>query len=111
MFTEMAKEDLAVVKVQRQDEVLKAGNIYDVREHIETMLEEKTGVFVSLQEDFDTDDETYVIYLHSEAFDDLSDEEVDQLAELGITHENYTATGNNIFKLLDINVAFSHYNY
>ena len=102
-------EDLAVVKLQRQDEILKEGNIYDVRECIETLLEEETGIFVSLQEFFDIDNDSYVFYLHSEAFDDLEDEEIEQLDALGINHENYTETGEKILKLLNITVTFAHY--
>ena len=96
-------EDLAVVKLQRQDAVLKEGNIYDVREQIETLLEEETGLFVSLQESFESCDDEYTVYLHSEAFDDLTDDEIEQLCKLDLD------TDNNIFKLLNINVTFSHY--
>lgn len=55
------------------------GDEYTIREKIEELLEEKTGVFVSLQEF--TDDGEYEFYLHSEASDDMTDAEWDTLTQ------------------------------
>lgn len=77
------------------------GDEYAVREKIEEMLEEKTGIFVSLQENVD---EEYRFYLHSEAGDDMSDREWDTLTkQYGISH-NEEAAETAILNLLGIRV-------
>ncbi|MED2737213.1 hypothetical protein [Bacillus toyonensis] len=54
----------------------------DVKERIEDMIEEKIGIRLDLQED-DTDDE-FQIYLHTDNYEDLEEEEIDRLEELGL---------------------------
>lgn len=74
---------------------------FTIREKIEEMLEEKTGIFVSLQEN--TDD-GYHFYLHSEASDDMSDTEWDTLTKQYGIGDNDEAAETAILSLLDIRV-------
>lgn len=77
------------------------GDEYLVREKIEELLEAKTGIFVSLQEN--TDD-GFSFYLHSEAADDMTDTEWNTLtATYGISHDE-DAAETAISRLLGIRI-------
>lgn len=101
-------EDLAVVTLTQNGKEIKTGNIYDVREVIEKMVEEKLGVFVSLQENFDTDEETYEVCVHSDAFEDNEEEDIDVFLNAGLS-ECSEETTSALGEMLGINVTFSHY--
>lgn len=107
MFTR-ALEDRAVVVLSQGEEEIKRGNIYDVREVIETMLEEKIDVFVSLQEDFDPDELSYKVAVHTDAYEDCEDEEIERFSDLGLT-DCSDETTPVLFEFLGINVTFSHF--
>lgn len=101
-------EDRAVVSLIQNGEEVKRGNIYDVREVIETMLEEKIEIFVSLQEDFDPDELTYTLAVHSDAYEDCEEDEIEKFSNLDIT-DNSEETTPALFQLLAIEVKFLHY--
>jgi hypothetical protein len=82
-------------KITQNGITIKEGHPADVREKIEEMIEERIGLFLSLQED---EEEGY-IYLHSEYVEDLTDKEIDQVNDLGIT-ENYDETTISALKKL-----------
>lgn len=97
-----------VLKVFKDTELVYTGNIYDTREYIEKLLEEKLGFFVSLQEYFDVEEKEYFVYLHTDAYEDLEDEQLDQLFDFGIS-EHEMPTTKNILKLFNLEIAFSHF--
>ena len=55
--------DLVIIKVFNDKELVFTGNVYDTREYIEKLLEEKLGFFLSLQESFEREDKEYFVYL------------------------------------------------
>lgn len=57
-----------------------------LRETLESLLAAKFGNYVMLQED--TEDDGIEIYLHSEFADELEENEIEQLEQLGITECN-----------------------
>lgn len=61
-----------------------------VREWIESELEKKVGFFVMLQEC--TDDEEFEIYLHSETYEELTEDELEILEDLGINDDPSKST-------------------
>lgn len=74
-----------------------------VREKIEVLLEEKTGVFVSLQENID--DEEFEVCLHSDNWDDVDEEELDSLQQqLNVELGDDSAVDTAIKQLLNISV-------
>lgn len=86
--------------VVKNGKILMKGNPSDVREFLETMLVEKTGLFLSLQED---EDEGY-IYLHSEYSEELTDDEIQKVSDLGINEDYDETTILAMEKLLDIKI-------
>lgn len=74
-------------------------NESNVKEKVQDMLEDVLGIFVDLQENINEDGK-FELYLHSEAGEDLTEEEFEHLIGLGITEEPET-TGT-IEKLLGI---------
>lgn len=86
--------------ISQEGSVLKQGDPCDVREFLETMIDDKTGMFLSLQED----EEEGCIYLHSEYDESLSEEEVSKVKDLGISEDWDMTTIHAIEKLLDIKV-------
>lgn len=101
-------QERAVLNLYVGGKLVFTGNVFDVREHIERLLEEKLGFFVTLQEMFDTEDHVYFIYLHTDIYDDLEDEQLDQVFELGIS-EDAIASTNAIKSLLNLEIEFLHY--
>lgn len=101
-------QERAVLNLYVGGKLVFTGNVFDVREHIEWLLEEKLGFFVTLQEMFDTEDQVYFIYLHTDIYDDLEDEQLDQVFELGISEDDIAST-NAIKSLLNLEIEFSHY--
>lgn len=75
------------------------GHQADIREQIEEMLYLRLGFYPSLQES--TDDNEFEVYLHSDSYEDLEEEQIEQLESLGIT-EDQTQTTESIKKLLNI---------
>lgn len=100
--------DRAVIKVFKDKKLVYTGNIYDAREYIETLLAEKLDFFVSLQEFFEPEDKEYTFYVHTDAYEDLEIEEMEQLTALGITEDD-SPTTENIMKLFNLKIEFSHY--
>jgi len=70
-------------KVFQEGKLLVSGDQYKVREYIEEILEQRLGFFVSLQEN--TDDDEYEVYLHTDNYDELEDEQLERLDKLKIT--------------------------
>lgn len=108
-LVEKPLEELAVIRVldQAKNEVFR-GDIYAVREWIEEQIEEKIDVFVSLQENFETDEKLYEIYVHTDAYEDCSEEEIDVFSSHGLTDSPEECT-TAIEKLLGVTMEFSHY--
>lgn len=71
----------------------------DVREKIEEMLLEKLDFTPSLQED--TESGEFLVYLHTDSFEDLDEEEIERLEKLGITDidESSTESIKSLFNL------------
>lgn len=61
------------------------------------------GFFVSLQENVDEEEDEYEVYVHTDAYEDLSDTEIEQLDAAGITDNPSTAT-RAILTMLNIKV-------
>lgn len=101
-------EERAVLNVYVGDKLAFTGDVFDVREHIEELLEKKLGFFVTLTELFETEDKEYFIYLHTDAYEDLTDEELDQVFDLGISEADISST-NAIKSLFGLDFEFSHY--
>lgn len=80
------------------------GHQADIREQIEKMLYLRLGFYPSLQES--TDDNEFEVYLHSDSYEDLEEEQIEQLESLGIT-EDQTQTTESIKKLLNIEFELS----
>ena len=87
-------------KITQNGTILKEGYPCDVREHLETMVEEETGLFLSMQED----EEEGFIYLHSEYAEDLTDEEVEKVSNLGISEDYDETTIQALEKLLNVKI-------
>lgn len=101
-------EERAVVILSQEGKEINTGNIYDVRETIERMLEEKIEIFISLQENFDPDELSYKVAVHSDAYEDCVEDEIDYFSDLGLTDCSEETTPV-LFELLGIEVKFSHY--
>lgn len=86
------------VALIQNDRVVLEAHQADIREKIEEMLEEKIGFSPDMQEDVD---EEYELYLHTDSYDDLSEDELEKLDLFGITEDGESTTAA-IYKLLDI---------
>ncbi|MEX3623528.1 hypothetical protein [Viridibacillus arvi] len=102
-------EEKAILNIIDENKnVLFSGDIFNVREWIEEKLEDKIDIFVSLQEYFEIDDLEYSIAVHSDAYEDCSEEEISKLTDLNI-NDSEEPTTKEIYNLLKITVQFSHY--
>lgn len=109
LLVEKPLEDLAVIKVldKEKKEILR-GDIYKVREWIEEKIEEKINIIISLQENFEPDEKLYEIYVHTDTYEDCTEEEVDVFCSHGITDDPEECMAA-VEKLLGITMEFSHY--
>lgn len=88
--------------LKQNGETLRKGHEADVREVIERLLEDRVGVFVSLQENVE---EGYHFYLHSDNDDDLTEGELTMLdAHYGINTHDEEASEFAIRELLKITI-------
>lgn len=87
-------------KVTRDKEILKVGHPADIKEFIQDLIEEEIGLYLDLQED----EEEGFIYLHSEYVEDLTDEDIKKVEELGITEDWDRTTITAIEKLLNVKI-------
>lgn len=79
---------------------LKKGKQELIRKEIELMVEERLGgLFLELQENTDHGD--FRIYLHTDTYNYLPDEEIEQLAAMRITDDPEMAT-EGLKRLLNI---------
>lgn len=94
------KETLQI-QIMQKGELIFVGDQYAVREKVEEMLEEHYGFFPSLQENEPEEEEEYLIYLHTDAYEDLEEDDLVKIKADGITEdpENCTIA---ICSLLDI---------
>jgi len=105
---EIPVEELARFDVFQGDEkVLSGEDIYQVREWIEEKLEEKVGFFVSLQENFDEDENEYQVYMHTDNYEDLSEEDLTVL-ETHQIDDSPTCT-EVLSNFLGYKVQFTHF--
>jgi uncharacterized protein (DUF1697 family) len=95
-----------VYQLKQGDNLLFEGHEADVREKIEELLEERVGMFVSLQENVDEDEDTYEFYLHTDNDEELSEKQLDILHdEYGIDTMNDANSEQAIKNLLNIDVT------
>lgn len=87
------------VSIKRNGKLVTEGHQSDIRELIEDMLEEEIGIRPMLQEE--TDNEVYEIYVHSESYSDLTEDEINKLEKLKI-NEDIEQTTESICELLNI---------
>lgn len=78
------------IVLKKRDKVLLIGDRHKVRERIEDMLCKRLGFFPSLQEN--VEEEQFFIYLHTESYDELDDEQIIKLEKLRITDDINSAT-------------------
>lgn len=85
--------------IEKETEIIEFSNEFDMREKVEELLEEKLGFFVSLQEN--VDDDEIEIYIHTDAYEDLEEEQLSILDEKSITEDDSKEV---IEKLLNIKI-------
>lgn len=86
--------------INLQDETVRfTGIACDLREWLEVLFEIKFGFCPMLQES--EDDDCLEVYLHTDTYEDLSDEELTKLDDLGITESDSLEI---ICKLLNIQI-------
>lgn len=69
-----------------EDNVIQVGTAVVIREYLETRFAEKFEFLPMLQE---SEDEGYLeVYLHTDSYDDLEDEDIAKLEELGISESD-----------------------
>ncbi len=78
-------------------------NVYWIREKIEDILYDKIGFYVPLQENDYDEDEGFQVYLHSESYNDLTDDQIDKLDKLGFTEDPDDT--NIILNFLNVSVT------
>jgi hypothetical protein len=100
---EILSYDEIKIEMKMKDNVLKVGHPADVREKIEDMICEKLGFYPSLQED--VDDGEYQVYLHTDSYDDLDEDQIIQLEKLSITDDPETST-EGIKRFLQVEFRF-----
>lgn len=82
--------DEKTVEMLKEGVIVAAGHQADVREVIEKMIAEKLGFCPDLQED--TEEGEYLVYVHSEGLEELSEVEIGQLEALRITEDPERST-------------------
>jgi hypothetical protein len=100
---EILSYDEIKIEMKKKDNVLKVGHPADVREKIEDMICEKLGFSPSLQEDVDEGE--YIVYLHTDSYNVLVQDQIDQLDQLGIT-ESEESTTEAIKTFLEVEFRF-----
>lgn len=110
---DISLEEKARFEVWDSDHSMVMGDadVYDVREHIEGLLWETDFNFdIILQEGFHADTENFLIYMHSENWEDhLTDDKISACENQGFTKSNDTSATKSILDYLGISVIFSHY--
>lgn len=89
--------------LMKGDHVICEGTADVIREEIENRLERILGFFVMLQECEDEDE--FLVYLHSDNEDDLTDEQLNKLEEYGIVIDKDEETSKEIMELLGVYVV------
>jgi hypothetical protein len=84
--------------VSKNQEIIFEGNIEDMREFIEEKIEERLGFMPMLQE---AEDEGLEIYIHTDTYETLDNNELALLEELNITESHSL---DAICTLLDIEI-------
>lgn len=80
------------VELTQNNQVIMTGHPADVKEKVQDMFEEKYGFYPDFQESDIEDGDDYYIYLHSEAYEDLTDSENEQLEKMNITEDPESTT-------------------
>ena len=88
-------------EVKKYGKTVVKGYCADVRESLESMIENEIGLFLSLQED----EEEGFIYLHSEYSEELTEAEIDKVIELGFNEHYDDSTIKAMEKLLDVQIV------
>ncbi len=100
-------EEKARFDLVQEGKTVTSGDIYKVREWIEEQLENKLGFFVSLQENFEVD-EGYQVYVHTDTYEDLEEEDLTILANLNIKDDPEGCT-EVLSNFLGYTVQFTHF--
>ncbi len=93
-----------IVILEKNGKVIKEGLPEDIREIIEEMIAERIGLYLELQEN--SDDDEYQVYLHTDCYDYLSDEDVSRLSDMKITDSPEQST-EGIKRLLGIELKIA----
>jgi hypothetical protein len=91
------------IEMKNKEEVLIVEHPGNVREKIQDMLCERLGFYPDLHED--VEDGNFVVALHTDSYEDLSEEQIDQLDQLGIT-ESEESTTEAIKRFLQVEFRF-----
>jgi glycosylphosphatidylinositol transamidase (GPIT) subunit GPI8 len=78
------------IEMKNKEEVLITDHPGNVREKIEDMLSERLGFYPCLHED--VEDGNLVVALHSDSYEDLEEDQIDQLTKVGITETEESTT-------------------
>lgn len=93
-------------KIIKNEELLFVGSSERIRERIESMLEDKLDFFIMLQEEI-AEDNNLEIFVHSETYEYLEEQQEDKILKLGITDD---ISKDEICKYLGINIL-NEYTY
>lgn len=95
--------------LMKNNQSIYRGNPESVREKVEGLLFERLGIFIPLQESIE--EGVYQIYLHSSAYEELSDDDVRRLDAMKISDdpdlstEGFKRLLNIQFKTVQTNIA------
>lgn len=92
------------VAVYKSEKLIFRGQPCDAREKVEELIYEALGFCPSLQENEEMGVEEW-IYLHTDAYEELSEDQLDQLARLRITEDGET-TIEALHRLLQVSFEF-----
>lgn len=89
------------IQIKQKGKRVFIGDQYDVREKVEEMLEEHYGFFISLQENEPEEEEEYQVYLHTDSYEDMEENDLAKIEKDGITEDPEGCT-IAVCNLLDI---------
>lgn len=78
------------IKMLINKEEVYTGHPADVKEKIQDLFEEKYGFFIDIEENSEEDileEDIYQVYLHTETYEELTNEELLVLEELNLSEE------------------------
>lgn len=100
---ELLSYDSIKIEMKNKGEVIALGHPADVREKIEDMICERLGFNPALQENMEEGE--YQVYIHTDTYEDLDEDQLDQLDKLRIT-EDAEETTEAIKRFLQVEFRF-----